>query len=134
MPETPQVDILRSPLGRARGLGSAHTGFHHWWIERVEAVALVPLTIWFIFSMLHLVGASHQAVIAWLSSPVPMVLMLLLVVATFHHFSLGVQSVLDDYVHQPMIKLWSVLVIKGACLVLALLCIVAVLKIGLYRP
>src|SRR3984885_11402471 len=131
MPETPQVDILRSPLGRARGLGSAHAGYHHWWIERVEAVALVPLTIWFIFALLHLVGAPHQAMIDWLSSPVSMVLMLLLIVATFHHFSLGVQSVLDDYVHQPTIKMWSIFAIKGACLVLALLCIVSVLRIGL---
>jgi succinate dehydrogenase / fumarate reductase, membrane anchor subunit len=131
MSETPQVEILRSQLGRARGLGSAHAGYHHWWIERVEAVALVPLTIWFIFSLLHLVGASHQAVIDWLSSPWSMVLMLALIVATFHHFSLGVQSVLDDYVHQPAIKLWSVLAIKGACLVSALLCIIAVLRIGL---
>jgi succinate dehydrogenase / fumarate reductase membrane anchor subunit len=131
MAETPQVDILRSPLGRARGLGSAHAGYHHWWIERVEAVALVPLTIWFIFALLHLVGAPHQAMIDWLSSPVSMVLMLLLIVATFHHFSLGVQSVLDDYVHQPTIKMWSVFAIKGACLVLALLCIVSVLRIGL---
>jgi succinate dehydrogenase / fumarate reductase membrane anchor subunit len=131
MPENSEVDILRSPLGRARGLGSAHAGFHHWWIERVEAVALVPLTIWFIVALLRLVGAPHQAVIDWLRSPVSMVLMLLLIVTTFHHFSLGVQSVLDDYVHQPTMKLWSVLAIKAACVVLALLCIVSVLKIGL---
>ncbi len=131
MPEAPQVDILRSPLGRARGLGSAHAGSHHWWVERVEAAALVPLTIWFIFALLHLVGAPRQAVVDWLSSPVSMVLMLLLIVTTFHHLSLGVQSVLDDYVHQPAIKLWSVLAVKGACVVAALLCIVAVLKIGL---
>jgi succinate dehydrogenase / fumarate reductase membrane anchor subunit len=131
MPDAPQVEILRSPLGRARGLGSAHAGFHHWWVERIEAVALVPLTIWFIFALLHLVGGSRQAVIDWLSSPVSMVLMLILVVATFHHLSLGVQSVLDDYVHQPGVRLWSVLGVKAVCLVSALLCIVAVLKIGL---
>ena len=107
MPEAPQVNILRSPLGPARGLGSAHAGSHHWWAERVDAVALVPLTLWFIFSVLHLAGASHQAVIDWLSSPVSLVLMLALIVATFHHLSLGVQVVLDDYVHQPAIKLWS---------------------------
>jgi succinate dehydrogenase / fumarate reductase, membrane anchor subunit len=131
MPEAPQVDIRRSPLGRARGLGAAHAGSHHWWVERVEAVALVPLTIWFILALLHLVGAPRQAVIDWLSSPVSMMLMLLLIVTTFHHLSLGVQTVLDDYVHQPGIKLWSVLAVKGACVVAALLCIVAVLKIGL---
>jgi succinate dehydrogenase / fumarate reductase membrane anchor subunit len=131
MSEKPQVDILRSPLGRARGLGSARSGFHHWRIERVEAVALVPLTIWFIFSTLHLTGASHQAVIEWLSSPVSLVLMLLLIVATFHHLSLGVEAVLHDYVHQPVVKMWSMFAIKGACVVLALLCIVSLLKIGL---
>jgi succinate dehydrogenase / fumarate reductase, membrane anchor subunit len=131
MPEAPQVNVLRSPLGRARGLGSAHAGAHHWWVERVEAAALVPLTIWFIFALLHLVGAPRQAVIDWLSSPVSMVLMLLLILTTFHHLSLGVQTVLDDYVHHPATKLWSVLAVKGACAVAALLCIVAVLKIGL---
>ncbi len=89
------------------------------------------MTIWFIVALLHLVGAPHQAVIEWLSSPLSMVLMLLLIVATFHHFSLGVQSVLDDYVHQPTIKMWSVFATKGACVVLALLCIVSVLRIGL---
>jgi succinate dehydrogenase / fumarate reductase membrane anchor subunit len=131
MSETPHVDILRSPLGRARGLGSARAGYHHWWIERVEAVALVPLTIWFIFALLHLVGASHQAVIDWLSSPLSIVLLLLLIVATFHHLSLGVQTVLDDYVHQPAVRMWSVFAVKGASVVLALLCIVSVLRIGL---
>jgi len=130
MAETPQAEILRSPLGRARGLGSAHTGFHHWWIERIEAVALVPLTIWFICALLRLIGASHRAVTDWLSSPVSAVLMLLMIVMTFHHLSLGLQSVLDDYVHKPIVKLWSVLALKGSCVVLALLCIVSVLKIG----
>ena len=131
MPEMPKVDILRSPLGRARGLGSAHSGFHHWWIERLEAVALVPLTIWFIFSVIHLLGASHDAATDWMSSPITMVLLLMMIVCTFHHFSLGVESVLNDYVHQPALKLWSVLLIKAACLVLAALCIVSVLRIGL---
>ena len=130
MAETPQAEILRSPLGRARGLGSAHTGFHHWWIERIEAVALVPLTLWFIWGLLHLIGAPHRAVTDWLSSPVSAVLMLLMIVMTFHHLSLGLQSVLDDYVHKPIVKLWSVLALKGSCVVLALLCIVSVLKIG----
>ena|ERR1700760_3834513 len=131
MPDTPQVNVLRSPLGRARGLGAAHSGSHHWWVERVEAAALVPLTIWFIFALLRLIGASRQAVIEWLSSPISLVLMLLLIGTTFHHLSLGAQTVLDDYVHQPAAKLWSVLAVKGACAVAALLCIVAVLKIGL---
>jgi succinate dehydrogenase / fumarate reductase, membrane anchor subunit len=131
MCEIPRVSSLRSPLGRARGSGSAHSGFHHWWVERLEAVALVPLTVWFILSVLHLIGGSHQAVIDWLSSPVSMALMLLMIVTTFHHFSLGVQSVLDDYVHRPTVKLWSLFAIKAASVLVALLCIVSVLRIGL---
>jgi succinate dehydrogenase / fumarate reductase membrane anchor subunit len=131
MPEAPEANVLRSPLGRARGLGAAHAGSHHWWVERVEAAALVPLTIWFIIALLHLIGAPRQAMVDWLSSPVSIVLMLMLIATTFHHLSLGVQTVLDDYVHQPAIKLWSLLAVKGACVVAALLCIVAVLKIGL---
>ena len=131
MPENPKVDMLRSSLGRARGLGAARTGLHHWWVERLEAIALVPLTIWFIWSLLHLLGASQGDVSDWLSSPVSMTLMLILIVATFHHFSLGVESVLNDYVHQPAIRLWSLLAVKAACLVLALICIISVLRIGL---
>jgi succinate dehydrogenase / fumarate reductase membrane anchor subunit len=91
----------------------------------------VPLTIWFIVALLHLIGATRQAVVDWLSSPVSLVLLMLLIVTTFHHFSLGVQSVLADYVHQPAVKLCSTLAINGACILLALLCIVAALKIGL---
>ncbi len=131
MSEPPQVDILRTPLGRARGLGSAHAGFHHWWIERIEAAALVPLTIWFVVSLLHLVGASHQAVIDWLGTPLTMGLMLALVVATFHHLQLGLQVVIEDYVHDDRLKLAAVLLIKGLSFLLALVCVVSVLKIGL---
>ena len=69
MSGTPHIDMLRSPLGRARGLGSARAGSHHWWAQRLTALALVPLTLWFIFSIIHLAGASHQVVIDWLSRP-----------------------------------------------------------------
>jgi succinate dehydrogenase / fumarate reductase membrane anchor subunit len=131
MSGTPHIDTLRSPLGRARGLGSARAGSHHWWAQRLTAIALVPLTLWFIFSVIHLSGASHQAVIEWLSAPLTMGLMLALVVATFHHLQLGLQVVIEDYVHDERAKLAAVLLIKALSIMLALVCIVSVLKIGL---
>jgi succinate dehydrogenase / fumarate reductase membrane anchor subunit len=131
MSGTPHIDMLRSPLGRARGLGSARAGSHHWWSQRLTAIALVPLTLWFIFSVIHMAGATHQAVIAWLSSPLTLGLMLALIVATFHHLQLGVQVVIEDYVHDERAKLSAVLVVKALCILLALICIVSVLKIGL---
>jgi succinate dehydrogenase / fumarate reductase membrane anchor subunit len=131
MSGTPHIDMLRSPLGRARGLGSARAGSHHWWSQRVTSLALVPLTLWFIFSVIHLAGASHQAVIDWLSGPLTLGLMLALILATFHHLQLGVQVVIEDYVHDERIKIGAVLAVKALSLLLALVCIVSVLKIGL---
>ena len=131
MPPSPHIDILRSPLGRARGLGSARAGSHHWWSQRLTAIALVPLTLWFIFSVIHLSGATHQMVIEWLSSPLTLGLMLALIVATFHHLQLGVQVVIEDYVHDERTKMGAVLAVRALCILLALVCIVSVLKIGL---
>ncbi len=131
MSGTPHIDILRSPLGRARGLGSARAGSHHWWVQRLTAVALVPLTIWFIFSVIHLSGATHQVVIDWLSTPLTLGLMVALIIATFHHLQLGLQVVIEDYVHQEAAKTGAVLLMKAACVMLALVCLVSVLKIGL---
>ncbi len=131
MPEAPHIDIMSSPLGRARGLGTARAGSHHWWAQRLTALALVPLTIWFIFSIIHLSGASHQAVIAWLSSPLTLALMLALIVATFHHLQLGVQVVIEDYVTDERVKVGAVLAVKALCTLLAIVCIVSVMKIGL---
>jgi succinate dehydrogenase / fumarate reductase membrane anchor subunit len=131
MSGTPHIDMLRSPLGRARGLGSARAGSRHWWAQRLTALALVPLTLWFIFSVIHLSGASHQVVIDWLSAPLTLGLMLALIAATFHHLQLGVQVVIEDYVHDERIKIASVLAVRALCVLLALICIVSVLKIGL---
>ena len=131
MSGTPHIDILRSPLGRARGLGSARAGSHHWWAQRLTAIALVPLTLWFIFSVIHLSGATHQVVIDWLSGPLTLGLMVALIIATFHHLQLGLQVVIEDYVHQEAAKTGVVLLMKAVCVILALVCLVSVLKIGL---
>jgi succinate dehydrogenase / fumarate reductase membrane anchor subunit len=125
------VDMLRSPLGRARGLGSARAGSKHWWGQRVTAVALVPLTLWFIWSMLRLTGASQADVADWLSSPVRLALMLALIAASFHHLQLGLQVVIEDYVPQEGIRFAAVLAVRGLCVLLALICAISALILGL---
>ncbi len=129
--KTPHVAILRSPLGRARGLGAAHAGSTHWWAQRVTALALVPLTLWFICAVIRLNGEGRDVMLGWISQPLPLVLMLLLIVATFHHLRLGLQVVIEDYVHQEPMKMGAILAVNAACVLLALTCIVSVLKIGL---
>lgn len=127
----PQLDMMRSPLGRARGLGSARAGSAHWWAQRLTALALVPLSLWFICAAIRLTGASRADVAVWLHRPVPLVLMLCLVIATFYHLQLGLQVVIEDYVHKDALRLASTLLIKAAAFVLALACIVSVLALGL---
>jgi succinate dehydrogenase / fumarate reductase membrane anchor subunit len=126
-----QVHIMRSQLGRARGLGSAKSGAAHWWAQRLTAVALVPLTLWFVWSALHLVGASHEAMLAWIGGPIPVVLLIALVLATFYHLALGMQMVIEDYVAGELARLITLLLIKGTIIILALTCLVSILKLGL---
>jgi succinate dehydrogenase / fumarate reductase membrane anchor subunit len=119
----------RTPIGRARGLGSAKEGVAHWWAQRLTALALVPLVLWFVVSVIGLVGAGRVAVVDWLQAPLPAGLMILLIVATFHHAQLGVQVVIEDYVHNEAAKLASIILVKFAALVLGLAAILAVLSI-----
>jgi succinate dehydrogenase / fumarate reductase membrane anchor subunit len=121
---------LRSPLGRVRGLGSAKTGTDHFWAQRVTAVALVPLTLWFVYALLSLAGADYATVSAWLRSPVNAVLMLALIVATFHHMQLGLQVVIEDYIHGEGIKIACLMIMKGGSLLLAVAAAFAVLKVA----
>lgn len=120
----------RSPLSRVRHLGSAHDGTAHWWAQRLTAVALVPLAIWFIASIVMLAGAPHEEVVAWLARPVPAILMLLLIVATFHHAQLGLQVVIEDYIHQPALRVTSVILVKLGAVALGFAAVFAVLKIA----
>jgi succinate dehydrogenase / fumarate reductase, membrane anchor subunit len=129
--KVPHVDIMRSPLGRARGLGSARAGAGHWWAERLTSLALVPLTLWFLCAMVRLLGATRDDVVSWMAGPLPIVLMIALVIATFHHLQLGLQVVIEDYVDHDWLRVGSILAVKGFSVLLALACIVAVLRLGL---
>jgi succinate dehydrogenase / fumarate reductase membrane anchor subunit len=129
--KTVQVHVMRSQLGRARGLGAAKSGAAHWWAQRVTAIALVPLTLWFVCSALRLVGASHAEMLAWIGAPIPVVLFLALVLATFYHLALGLQAVIEDYVQGEAARLATLLVTKGVVILLALTCLISILKLGL---
>ena len=123
-----QVTAMRSQLGRVRGLGASKSGVEHWWVERVTAIALVPLTVWFVISVLTLLGAEQPAVVAWAGRPVNTVLLLALVIMTFHHMQLGLQVVIDDYVKASHLAV--TLLNKGAAMMLGLFSIVAILKMA----
>ncbi len=131
MAKAPHIDIMRSPLGRARGLGSARAGATHWWVQRLTSLALVPLTLWFLCAMVRLLGATRDDVVSWMAGPLPIVLMIALVIATFHHLQAGLQVVIEDYVHQDWLRVGSILVVKAIALLLGLACIVSALRLGL---
>ena len=121
---------LRSPLGRALGLGSAKEGVAHWWAQRVSAVALVPLGLWFAASLVSLAGADRAHVLLWLRGPVAAILTMLTVAAVFYHGALGVQVVIEDYAPSEGWKVAGIVATKLLALLLAVAGIFAVLKIA----
>ena len=122
---------MRSPLGRAIGLGSAKEGVEHWWAQRVTAIALVPLSVWFVISVIGFVGADLETVQDWVSRPLPGILLVLLLIASFYHMSLGLQVVIEDYVHTELVKLGLVIVVRLFCFAVAVAGIFAVLSMAL---
>lgn len=121
---------LRAPLARVRGLGSAKEGTHHWWVQRLTAVALVPLTLWFVASVITVATADYTAVSQWAQSPMNTVFLLLLIVATFYHAQLGMQVVFEDYIHSEWLKVWSLVLLRFVMITLAFISIVAVLRVA----
>lgn len=120
----------RSELGRVRGLGSAKEGVRHWWQQRLTALALVPLLVWFVAALVAHTGADHANVTLWLGSPVTFALMLLLVGAGFWHMALGLQVVIEDYVRREALKLGLVILVQLASVALALAAATALLVIA----
>lgn len=116
-------------LGRVRGLGSAQDGAHHWWLQRVTAVANIALMLWFVFSLVRLPALDYSSVTLWLRQPVAAVPMLLLIVSVFWHFRLGVQVMLEDYVHGAA-RVLAMLALNFYALAGAAAAIFAVLKIA----
>lgn len=122
---------LRSPLGRARGKGSAKEGVQHFWVQRVSAVALVPLSLWFVFSVARLPLDSFQTVQHWIAAPSVAVTLSLFIATLFYHSMLGIQVVVEDYVAGEGRKLVTLLLLKFAHAAAAAAGIFAVLKTAL---
>lgn len=122
---------LRSPLGRVLGLGTAKDGTSHWWGQRLSAVALLILGIWFAWMLAITPDLSHAAVVAEIGRPINAILLLLLSVTMAYHSYLGVQVVIEDYVHAPGLKLVALILSRFAHILLAVAALFAILKIGL---
>jgi succinate dehydrogenase / fumarate reductase, membrane anchor subunit len=121
---------LRSPLGRVLGQGAARDGVRHWWLQRLTSVALVPLTVWFVVSLLALPSLGHATLLAWMSQSSTALLLILLVLVAAWHSQLGLRVVVEDYVHGPGMKTLSLVSITFAHVLLAAAGVFAVLRVA----
>lgn len=120
---------MRSPLGRAMGLGSAREGVEHWWMARVSAIALIPLTLWFVASIIAHTGSNYLTFVVWLRMPFVSVFMVLLLMALFYHTALGLRVVIEDYVHSGA-KFGALIAVRLGCGALAVAGILATMRIA----
>ncbi|MDP6603508.1 MAG: succinate dehydrogenase, hydrophobic membrane anchor protein [Rhodospirillales bacterium] len=121
---------MRSPLGRVRGVGSTGEATAHFWAQRMTSLALIPLSLWFVFAALTLVGADHATFKAWLGHHGNVLLMVLFVAVLFHHAQLGLQMVIEDYVHAEGAKLASLIAVKFAAVLCGASCALAALNLA----
>ena len=121
---------LSTPLARVRGLGSAKDGTHHWWVQRLSAIALVPLVIWFVVSLLAQPSFGYAAMRAYVAAPLNAVLLTALVISMFWHARLGLQVVVEDYVHARGLELVLQVLIQFLCFLGALASVFAIARIA----
>jgi succinate dehydrogenase / fumarate reductase membrane anchor subunit len=126
----PQVRVMRSQLGLVRGLGASKSGTEHWWMERLTSVALVPLTLWFVYAALHLSRLPRAAVAHWAGNPINAALLVALVLVTFRHLLLGLQVVIEDYVHVERTRTISLVLLRGVVGFVTLIGVLAALKLA----
>lgn len=125
------MNDLRTPLARVRGLGSAKDGTHHFWMQRVTALALAPLVLWFGLSIASLPNASFESVVLWLASPFNVVMLVSFLIAGFYHGSLGMQVIIEDYISEEWIRITGIIAVQLISFFLAALGVYAALKISL---
>lgn len=122
---------FQTPLAKVRGLGSAKAGTGHFWMQRITAISLIPLSLWMVSFTKQLLGASYEEILQWLSGPLDAVLAIAWIVAAFYHAALGLQVVIEDYVHTEWRKITSIWLMKLTFLFFGLAAIVAILRISL---
>lgn len=122
---------LRSPLGRVLGLGTAKDGTSHWWGQRLSGAALALLGLWFAWSVATMPGFSHADAVAFISPPVNAVLLLLLSITMAYHSYLGIQVVIEDYVHSHGLRITALVLSRFAHIFLAVAAVFAILKLGI---
>lgn len=129
---TSPAPVLKTKLAQVRGLGSAKSGTHHWTMQRLSAVALIPLSLWFLYGLMTDVlsdSGGLESAYNWLSSPIQGACMILMVIALFIHAQLGLQVIIEDYVHREWLKISLLVAMKGFYMFLTTLGIVSVLAI-----
>ncbi len=119
---------MRTPLAQVRGLGSAKAGAHHWWAQRLSAIALVPLALWFVASLVSVASADYATAVAWLGSPLNSALLVLFIGAAFYHAQLGMQVIFEDYVSTHWLQVTSIILVRFLAILLAVISIIAILR------
>ncbi len=121
---------MRSSLGQVRGMGAAKSGLGHWWAQRLTAMALLPLTLYFVLSVFLLEGADQAAMLRYMAQPWNGVLFIALVAALFYHLQLGLQVVIEDYIHTESRRLMALLGMRAGVALFGLLALLSVLKLS----
>jgi succinate dehydrogenase / fumarate reductase, membrane anchor subunit len=121
---------LKTPLGRVRGLGSAKSGTQHFWLQRLTGVAMVPLTVAFVLTLIYLARASQATAIATLGSPLIAILFYLFIITGIIHMRAGMQVIIEDYVHDDALKIAAVMANTFFALLMGAACIFALLKLN----
>ena len=121
---------FKSPLGKAIGLGSSKHGFGHWWLQRVSAVALIPLCLWFVFSVVSLSQGDYETAVIFFDSSVQTSLMILFVLVLIYHAQTGLQVVIEDYIHNKFVNLIMLYGMKFLSALMAVIAVVSIFRIG----
>ena len=124
------MSSLQTPLHKVQGLGPSHSGTGHFWRQRITAVALVPLGLWFTYAILGLVDTNEVAILSFLSKPWNALLMAAFSTTLLYHMALGLQDIVDDYVHSPGMKIFSLLAVRFLWIATTVTCIFAILRVA----
>ncbi len=127
-------DDFAAPLKTAKNLGSAHEGVHHWMLQKITALANIPLVLWLIWSIVSLQGASYMMFTTWLALPINAILMVLLVVSVLYHAVLGAQVIVEDYISNKAFRMFKLIGQKLFFFAMGVACIFSVLKIAFTTP